>query len=218
LIVADSDPWFVVSALSCGILWLVAYALIIRRGFLDRSYGMPLVPLCANFSYELLFGLVWPDDYPIYVVNIIWAVLDSVMVYQYLRFGRDEWPEHYPKQWFYPTFVAVLVMAFTAIATLTIDTHDTHGGNITGWGSQLLLSAGSVYMVLRRNNPNGQSMYIGISRCVGTLSLIYSQEVYERPFMFLRFVYVAATVLDIAYLCLLYRACKANGIAPWRRW
>jgi hypothetical protein len=214
---AAENPWFVLSASACGVFWLIAYALIIRRGFLDRSYGMPLVPLCVNFAYEIIFGLVWPDDYPVYIVNLIWAGLDAVMVYQYLRFGRREWPAHYPKALFYPTFLAVFVMAVVGIVTLTIDTNDYHGGNLTGWGAQLILSAGSIYMLLRRNSAAGQSMYIGISRTLGTLCLIYAQESYERPFMFLRFVYVAGTLLDLTYLCLLYRTCKAQGIAPFRR-
>lgn len=213
----ESNPWFAASALSCGLFWLVAYVLIIRRGFIDRTYGMPLIPLCVNFAYEIVFGFVWPDDYPVYVVNIIWAGLDAIMVYQYLRYGRSEWPDHYPQRWFYPTFVAVFAMAVIGIVTLTIDTNDTHGGNITGWGAQLLLSAGSIFMLLRRNSPKGQSMYIGIARMVGTMCLIYAQEVYERKFLFLHFIYVAGSLLDIAYLILLYRTCKAHGISPWRR-
>jgi hypothetical protein len=92
-----------------------------------------------------------------------------------------------------------------------------NGGNLTGWGCQLLLSAGSIYMLLGRNHPKGQSMYIGLFRMFGTLCLIYAQESYERPFTFLRFVYVAGPILDIAYLWLLHRTCRAHGISPWRR-
>lgn len=213
---ASNNPWFVVSSVTCGVLWLIAYGLIIRRGFLDKTYGMPLVPLCINFSYEAVFGFVWPDDFPTNAVNIIWFFIDGVMVYQYLRFGRDEWPKHYPKKLFYPAFAMVLVMALTGIVTLTIDTHDYHGGNITGWGAQLALSAGSIFMLLRRNSPKGQSVYIAIPRMLGTLALIYGQESYERPFMFLRFVYVAFVVLDLAYIWLLVRTCRAQGIDPWK--
>jgi hypothetical protein len=212
-----NNPWFVVSASACGLLWLVAYVLIIRRGFLDRTYGMPLVPLCVNFAYELIFGAVWPDDFPVYITNLVWAGLDAVMVYQYLRFGRDEWPAHYPKRLFYPTFAVVLAMAAISIVTITIDAKDQHGGNLTGWGAQLMLSAGSIFMLLRRNSPKGQSMYIGLARMLGTISLIYAQESYERPFMFLRFVYFAQPLLDLAYLWLLHRTCRAHGISPWRR-
>jgi len=36
--------------LGSGAFWTLACVLIIRRGFLDETYGMPLVALCANAS------------------------------------------------------------------------------------------------------------------------------------------------------------------------
>lgn len=211
------NPWFLASTLTCTLGWMIAYVLIIRRGFIEKTYGMPLVPLCVNFSYEFLFSVVWPDEFPVYIGNFVWFLIDAVMVFQYLRYGRREWAAHQPGWLFYPTFVAVLAMAATGIATLTIDTNDQRGGSLTGWGAQLLLGAGYIYLLLRRNSPKGQSMYIGISRLVGTVALIYAQEIYMRPFMFLRFVYVAFIALDVTYLWLLYRTCRACGVNPWRR-
>jgi hypothetical protein len=43
-----------------GVLWTITYLLIIRRGVLDRTYGMPLVALCANLSWEFIFSFVFP--------------------------------------------------------------------------------------------------------------------------------------------------------------
>ena len=40
-----------------GIFWSLAYFLIIRQGFKDRTYGMPLAALCANISWEAIFAL-----------------------------------------------------------------------------------------------------------------------------------------------------------------
>jgi hypothetical protein len=45
-----------------GLLWTVTYLLIIRRGFLDHTYGMPLAALCANLSWEFVFSFVFPKD------------------------------------------------------------------------------------------------------------------------------------------------------------
>jgi hypothetical protein len=210
------DPWFLASFGACALLWLVSYGLIIRRGFLDRSYGMPMVPLCVNISWEMIFGLVWPDVYPANVVNFVWGALDVVMVYQYLRFGRDEWPPHYPRALFFPAFLFTLAVSAASVYTLSLDAQDTEGGSLTGFGAQLLLSAASIQMLLRRNSPKGQSMYIGLARFLGTLLLIYAQEQLGKPLAFLYVVYVAFALLDLTYLVLLYRICRARGLAPWR--
>jgi hypothetical protein len=42
--------------LGSGTFWALAYVLIIRRGFLDETYGMPFVALCANVSWEFIFS------------------------------------------------------------------------------------------------------------------------------------------------------------------
>lgn len=41
--------------------WTVAYALIIWRGFKDRTFGMPLVALGANLSWEVILATPWPS-------------------------------------------------------------------------------------------------------------------------------------------------------------
>jgi len=33
-----------------GLFWSVTYILIIRRGFKDKTFGMPMAALCANIS------------------------------------------------------------------------------------------------------------------------------------------------------------------------
>jgi len=53
---------FDILLVSSGVLWTVTYLLIIRRGFLDHTYGMPLVALCANLSWEFIFSFVFPTD------------------------------------------------------------------------------------------------------------------------------------------------------------
>jgi hypothetical protein len=44
-----------------GIFWTITYLLIIRRGFLDHTYGMPLIALCANLTWEFIFSFVFPQ-------------------------------------------------------------------------------------------------------------------------------------------------------------
>jgi hypothetical protein len=61
-----------------GILWTVTYLLIIRRGFLDHTYGMPLVALCANLSWEFIFSFVFPHGPVQRPVNVVWFSLDLI--------------------------------------------------------------------------------------------------------------------------------------------
>lgn len=43
-----------------GISWTIVYIELIRRGFLDRTYGMPLFALAFNIAWEFMYALSTP--------------------------------------------------------------------------------------------------------------------------------------------------------------
>ncbi len=89
-----------------GVLWTLAYLLMIRRGFLDRTYGMPLVALCANLSWEFIFSFVYPHDLPQRAVNVVWFSFDLVILLQLLLYGPREFA-YLPKRVFYTVLALV---------------------------------------------------------------------------------------------------------------
>ncbi len=48
---------FCFAALS-SVFWTVAYVAIVRRGFHDKTFGMPIVALSANLTWEILFFIL----------------------------------------------------------------------------------------------------------------------------------------------------------------
>jgi hypothetical protein len=207
---------YTVSTTCCGLLWTTSYLLILRRARLDKAHGMPLAPLCVNISYEFIFGVLHPDKPPLNIVNIIWLLIDLWIGAQYLRYARAEFPAAFPRWLFHPMAFASLAIAFTAVLTLTYDLQDWQG-NYTGWGDQMLISLSFIVMLGRRASVRGQSMYIALSRCLGTLTLIPAQYVLTPGGRFVTFVYVAYFLIDITYMLLLARQCRLEGINPWKR-
>jgi hypothetical protein len=53
---------------------------------------MPIAALCANISLEMIFTFVLPHDAPQIYVNYIWFSLDVVIVIQFLKYGKKEFP------------------------------------------------------------------------------------------------------------------------------
>src|SRR5688572_20547598 len=109
---ADQQFIYTLSCLTCFSLWSISYLLIIRRSFKDSVYGMPLLPLCANLSYEFIFGVLHPDQPPLNYANIVWFLIDLVIASQYLRYGKKEFTTYLPPNWFAPTFLVTLATAF----------------------------------------------------------------------------------------------------------
>ena len=68
-----------------GIFWILAYVCIISKGFKDKTYGMPLIALCANISWEFIYSFVLPSSPPQLFINYLWFGLDCVIVFQFFN-------------------------------------------------------------------------------------------------------------------------------------
>jgi FtsH-binding integral membrane protein len=189
-----------------GIFWSLAYLLIIRQGFKDRTYGMPLAALCANISWEAIFAFLHPHSPPQIYINYAWFGVDTVIVFQFLRYGNKEFPNLSLGQ-FYLIFIFALVMSFCSILFVTYEFQDWKGA-YAAFGQNLMMSILFLWMFFSRNDLRGQSIYIAILKMLGTgISSIafylyqpISQDSYLMPFL-----YLAIFISDAAYTFLVYR-------------
>lgn len=210
------DPLITAMIEACALFWVAAYLLIIKRGFQDRSCGMPMVALCFNFSWEIIFGFVHPDAPPMDTVNRVWCVIDAIIVYQYLAYGRRRFPANAPSWMFVPTFVGALLLAFGMVETFTLQ-FDDFGGPWSGWTMNFAMSGLFVWWVLDRADVDGQSLWIGLCKMLGTLGINVAQYQLTPDDPYLGFLYGGIFLLDALYVVLLYRKLKEAGHRPWRR-
>lgn len=203
------------SALLCCALWALSYALIIRQARIDKRIGMPLIPLCANISYEFIFGFIFPDVAPVNLINQIWFGVDVILFWQLFKYGPEEFTDLLPRSWFVPTVLFTLGIVATGIWSITIELHDEVGGDYTGWGDQVFISAAMIALLTRRKSTAGQSMYIALSRMLGTIALVPVQLHLMPGSIFMNWTYAVFLMLDATYLTLLYRQFRKEGRDPW---
>jgi hypothetical protein len=196
-----------------GILWTAVYLLIIRLGFREKTYGMPISALCANISWEFIFSFVYPHAPPQIYVNVIWFVFDLVIVFQTLRFGKSALPQ---ESLFYPAFILGLLASFSAILAITNEFNDSDG-KYSAFGQNLMMSILFIAMLLKRKDVSGQSIYIALFKMLGTLLPAILFFLRFPTSALLNFLYVSIFVFDVIYMVLLYAKHKELGVDPWRR-
>ena len=162
------------SLVSLGnLLWVVAYILIIRKGMRDRAYGVPLVAIALNFTWEIYYTLIHPVPGAAFrVIGALWLLLDVLIVYQLLRFGREEQRPQIRRA-FYPIVIGTMVLAFTGhvyfhdwISRLGVFTDE--GSGTSGILINVVMSVLFVFMALDRPNSRGLSYGAAWSKFIGT--------------------------------------------------
>ncbi|WP_447005932.1 hypothetical protein ACRAKI_05370 [Saccharothrix isguenensis] len=189
------------------LFWVAAYVLIIRKGFQDRSFGMPIAALCANISCEAIFSFVYPAEGLLRLSNYTWFAVDLAILYQILKFAPVEFPHRSRVAIWAQVAVGIVVAGWCQIAF--IREFNDYGGAYVIYGVNLLMSSVFIAMVQQRRSARGQSMGIAVSKMVGTglfsvTLFLFSRDDFARGGL-LTFLYVACFALDLMYCVILRR-------------
>lgn len=204
---------YTILMLSSGALWTLSYGLIIRRGFLDHTYGMPLAALCANLSWEFTFSFLHLSPSPTQrVVNLIWLLLDLVILLQVLRYGPREHSE-VPLWAFFAAVAVGMATALTAVLLISVE-FDDWAGAYAAFGQNLMMSILFVAMLVRRGSLRGQSLGIAVGKLLGTGCASLAFVLYAPAFqasVLLPFLAIAIFAYDLLYVGLVYLVARAGS-------
>ncbi|MGE5841130.1 MAG: hypothetical protein ACM335_02550 [Deltaproteobacteria bacterium] len=203
-------------SIASGACWTVAYFLIIRRGLLDRTYGIPVVAVCVNISWEFIFAFIVPHESPQRYINIGWFLLDVFILGQVLLFWRSDFPA-IEGRIFYPFAASALLASFGLILTMAVELEDC--GAYSAFGENYLMSILFLLMLFRRNNLMGQSIYIALSKLSGTalaclIGYLFVPLAQESAV--LQYIFVSIFFFDLSYAAAICYVGRKRGIAVWR--
>jgi hypothetical protein len=189
-----------------GLAWTIVYIECIRVGLRGRTYAMPLAALGLNIAWESTYavhGLAGAAGAQP-VINLVWALIDLVIVYTFFRFGRAEFPTLSR-----PQFVAGGILVFAssyAVQWLFIGQFGwTDAAKYSAFLQNLLMSGLFIAMLAARRGTRGQSMLIAVAKWIGTLAPTIAIGVYEHS-PFILGIGSLCSVFDLAYIGLLRSA------------
>lgn len=239
--------WLLSTALLSGVFWLLAYILIIYRGFKDKSYGMPVVALCGNLAWEIIFGLGLETGCPqtwqscpalvIQIRNFIWMLFDFVILYTVLVYGRHYFTHPLVKKNFTWLVLGGVAAAFMVIYAIIPEFYVANvwqvpvgnevpaflpltiqgGSYYTGFGLNFVMSLLFLAMFVSRETLEGQSFYIAANKWLGSLAAYGFMLADGIQTPLVNVLYAFVFLFDVGYMGLVYWRSRQQGINPWRR-
>ena len=221
------DPWAwfnIIGAVGCA-LWVVAYGFIIRQCFRDRSYGLPLVAICLNVSWEFLASWVWPNPVPLWhAFDRAWFFFDLVIVYQLLRYGRELQPVPEVRRHFHAIVAVTIVASVIGLHTFYLQYRDILG-LVDAFIINLIINVTMIPFFLERRRQGGRGLSVGAAWCkmIGTLCtaiechyVIGMSEPWLPSLSFLTFLCASIFATDVLYTYLVMKDARerARSSAP----
>jgi hypothetical protein len=202
-----------------NIYWYITYFLSIRRGFMEKTWGIPMVSLTLNLAWDISGSFLAPSPFAQKVANMGFMLCNLFITYQMFRYWRSDFKTMKGYEFYFFWFLAQ-VASFGIILVASKEMNDPLLVEV-GYVDNFINSALFIAMLYRREGLLGQSIYIGISKFIGTSSVSAMWFIYAWPGTTaetMLFLIAGIAILDISYIVLYYRKAKELGIDVWRRW
>jgi hypothetical protein len=216
----SNDPLLVVLFTLFDVLWIVAFVLMIRRGFKDNTFGMPVIAAIVNFTWDVVVSFVYPAPAPQVYFEVLFAAFDVVILYQVFKHWRREFPTLTAGAFY--TFVG-LAFATTVALILGVRFEFKDFSSVySGYAGNLMESILFVGMVISRSDLRGQSLTIALAKWLGTGAASLGSVLFRLPNLqgdvLVPILCAGMFVFDLTYVILVYRKSRALGVNPWTRW
>ncbi|WP_160689540.1 hypothetical protein [Clostridium sp. C2-6-12] len=155
-----------------GICWTIVYIQLISTGLKEKVYGMPFIAIALNFAWEAIHSFLGLKNNLFSIetwIILVWFILDIIIVYTYLRYGKHYFPKHTNKEYFMPWTVLIFFMSFIIQYYFVVEFGDL-GRVYSRFLQNLIMSILFINMLVTRNNLKGQNLIIGINKWIGTLA------------------------------------------------
>jgi hypothetical protein len=211
----DNGFWMNLTVLG-DLCWAIAYILIIRQCFRQRTYGLPLVAIVMNFTWELQYSLVQPprcDNGSLDVVKVAmilaWAVLDAFIVWQLFRYGRAE-QTFAEIQRYYPLVLVGALLLAAAGNFAFAEFYPDAAAPLSGLMINFVMSLLFIFLLFARPDLHGIGWGASWFRVSGN-SVIFLANIFlleESPASlrgFVLFLFCGTAIFDIAFMVLLHK-------------
>lgn len=203
-----------------GVCWTGVYIHAIILGFRQKTFAIPMWSLALNLGWEFVYTfceqLAPPNTGPgptisatvQSIVNLTWFAFDVVIVVTLFRFGHDK---KHSKLQFRARAVAAILMSLVIQVLVLMEFGIVLGSRYSAFTQNLFMSVQFVDMLTKRGGPLGQSMFIAINKCIGTLApTILMGWIENRPIVL--GLGVMALAWDLLYIVMLRKSLKAQAV------
>lgn len=229
-----------------ALFWLPAYILIARRGFIEKTFGMPILAMLGNWPWEWIYGLnfdspclaVWPDcpERFLQLANFASAFLDAFIVYTVFKYGREKITNPFFKKYFHPILVFGLIASFAIQFTFirevgfpnlqNLPVHGQpqqffvgdEGGTYSGFILTFIMGVLFIQMLTERNSLEGQSFIIALAMTLGNVAAYVFVLIVETQSPLLDVLFYLTLLVNVVYAVMMYRKSVEQGVNPWTRW
>ena len=221
----DFSSWFIqyqIFILLFNGYWYLTYVLAIRRGYLDKAPAIPLFALTLNLAWDIAGAFILESPGFQFIINMGYVTVNSIFTMQWFLYWRNiNGFNKLNKYEFYGFWALAMLVSLAAILLGNTELNDLLGYKI-GFVDNFINSILFIAMLYNRDTLAGQSVYIGISKMLGTACMSIASLIFTptqvADSVILVPLYIGIFGMDLLYVVLYIIKARRLGVDVWRRW
>lgn len=191
-----------------GIGWCIVYEECIRLSVKQKTYAMPFWALAMNITWEGIYALseIRVSVQVQSVVNLLWFILDIVILALFFKYGKTEWDQH-KAGWTFYAWSVLGIAAMFLVQMSFIREFGTAGhasAQYSAFIQNLIMSIAFINMLHKRGSSKGQSLLLAVAKWIGTLAPTILMGIMATNYVVLA-CGLLCSVYDVIYIVMLYR-------------
>jgi len=202
--------------------WGAGGLLIIRRGFKDKSFGMPLMAVSLDMCWQFYYTFIAYSPPQFFALSAFAFYINCGILTTCYLYGQNDFDWPLLKKHFKFKLLGIHI-GVIVIFLCFIKAFDDKGGAIAAPTITLFLSSMLITMILRRDSVKGQSLYIAMFLFLGNISgyapAIFAHTTGQEnaPILWVYATVGMGTVLHIVYIMIYVYVAKRDEVSLWKR-
>ena len=208
------SPWEIFWYAGGFLAWTPAYVAIIWRAVKHHQLEMPVVAAIGNITWELLWGFFYRVDmgWGLQVIYMGAFILDLGIFVAVLLYGAAQVRTADVRR-YWPLLVGMVTVGWTVFyAALKRQGYDLPLGSVSAYLDNIEMSALYLWAGITFANPFLLSKVVAWSKFVGTAMVTVFVFLAYPDHTFVRTLAVMVGVMDIAYVAVLTRRHRREGV------
>ena len=205
----DYTPLDIGLILAGTLLWILAYAFILRNALRNKFVEMPAPAAASNLAWEFVWGFFL-------VTNLgalfqwglrVWFIMDVFIFYFILKYGAKQFNNPVFKKHFHWTELAQLVVWIPAFYYFYHEGYDTPMGTTSAYMITVVMAVLFIVNFINAKNKAYFSKEVAISKFLGNaLMTVFVFIHHSQGLIFVKLLTIVVLILNVMYIILVIQS------------
>jgi len=197
------------------LLWILAYAFILRNAIRNKFVEMPAPAAASNLAWEFVWGFLL-------VTNLgtlfqwglrIWFIMDVFIFYYVLKYGIKQFNNPVFKKNFHWMEIALLIVWIPAFYYIDKEGYDTPMGTTSAYMITVVMAVLFIVNFVNAKNKSVFSLEVAISKGRGNrLMRIFVCVRHTEGRVCVKIMTVVVLFLNVLYILMVYKQKQSNYV------